>query len=423
MNETDPHVPVSRCPFSGVEDLLKPEYLQDPYPVLKQLRAAAPVAQMPGKNIFLVSSYDELGMVFKDRETFSSLNATDPFFPICPEAREILSSGFPRKPTFTNCDPPRHPKMRAAIAKCLTPRRWEKSRPAVREYATSLVQALARKPVADLVADLTYPLPAYAGFALLGFPLEDTARLKEWCVHRVLLTYGKLEPGEQVKAARELTSFWSYVRDFVARRQKEPADDLASDLLELSRALGEEELSTEDVTNMIYSTALASHETSQNAMLNGLRRILSERDQWDALCADKSLIPGAVEELLRLESPVMSLRRTATKDTVLGGVAIPAGSLIVLMPAAGNHDPLKFEAADQLDIRRPNAREHLTFGKQWHFCMGAPLAKFEYQVVLELLTSLTPRMTILPDQSFDYLPTMQFRALGRLLVAPSGAAA
>lgn len=411
------------CPFSGIEDLLEPAYLSNPYPVLKGLREGSPVVQLPGTQTFIVTNYDDLTTVFKDRDTYSSLNATDPIFPICTEARAILNSGFPRKPTFTNCDPPRHPKMRAAIAKCLTPQRWEKSRPAVREYATSLVRKLADKPVADLVADLAYPLPAFAGFALLGFPAEDTDLLKEWCITRVLLTYGKLDDAGQVQAARELTSFWSYVRDFVKHRQQHPADDLASDLLALSRTLGEDELSVEDVTNMIYSTGLASHETSQNAMLNGLHQLLEDREQWEALVTQPSLIPTAVEELLRIASPVMSLRRTTTQDTELHGVQIPAGSLIVLMPAAGNRDPEKFANPDKLDIRRANAREHLTFGKQWHFCMGAPLAKYEYQVVLELLTSITPKMELVPDQEFKYLPTVQFRALERLLVNPSGKAA
>ena len=196
-----------KCPFSSVDELLGNDYLSQPFPALQELRETAPVAQLPGTNTYLVSRYDDLVTVFKDRHTFSSANATDPFFPVCPEARDILASGFPRKPTFTNCDPPRHPKMREAVARCLTPQRWEKSRPAVREFATILVDRLAAKPQADLVADLLYPLPAFAGFALLGFPAADTDRLKEWCVYRVLLTYGKLSPEHQVKAAQELTSF------------------------------------------------------------------------------------------------------------------------------------------------------------------------------------------------------------------------
>lgn len=411
----------AKCPFSGVEDLLEQNYLQDPYPALLQLREEAPVAQLPGTQTFLVSRHEDLSTVFRDRDTYSSAKSTDPFFPVCPEARAILSSGFPRKPTFTNCDPPRHPKMRQALAQCLTPARWERSRPAVREYATTLVERLAIKPQADLVADLMYPLPAFAGFELLGFPTADTDRLKEWCVTRVLLTYGKLDAAGQVQAANELTSFWNYVRDHVQRRMREPADDLTSDLLALSATIGDD-LTTEDVINMIYSTALASHETSQNAILNGLKRLLGEREQWDALCADQTLIPNAVEELLRLESPVMTLRRTVTKDTTLGGVAMPAGSQVLLQPAAGNHDPAHFPDGDRLDIRRKNAREHLTFGKQWHFCLGSPLARFEYNLVLELLTTRTPHMRLLAGQTFTYLPTMQFRVLEKLLVAPAPAA-
>lgn len=410
-----------KCPFSSVDDLLGNDYLSQPFPALQELRETAPVAQLPGTNTYLVSRYDDLVTVFKDRDTFSSAKATDPFFPVCPEARDILASGFPRKPTFTNCDPPRHPKMREAVARCLTPQRWEKSRPAVREFATILVDRLAAKPQADLVADLLYPLPAFAGFALLGFPAADTDRLKEWCVYRVLLTYGKLSPEHQVKAAQELTSFWTYVREHVQRSMQQPGDDLTGDLLALSKTMGDE-LTTEDVTNMIYSIALAAHETSQNAILNGLLRILSEPVQWQALCEDKSLIPNAVEELLRLETPVMTLRRTVTRDTTLGGVALPAGALVLLMPASGNHDPAHFPDAETMDIRRRNAREHLTFGKQWHFCMGSPLARYEYALVLELLTTRTPRMRLVAGQELKYLPTMQFRVLEKLLVEPSPAA-
>ena len=407
-----------KCPFSSVDDLLGNDYLSQPFPALQELRETAPVAQLPGTNTYLVSRYDDLVTVFKDRDTFSSAKATDPFFPVCPEARDIVASGFPRKPTFTNCDPPRHPKMREAVARGLTPQRWEKSRPAVREFATILVDRLAAKPQADLVADLLYPLPAFAGFALLGFPAADTDRLKEWCVYRVLLTYGKLSPEHQVKAAQELTSFWTYVREHVQKSIAQPGDDLTGDLLALSKTMGDE-LTTEDVTNMIYSIALAAHETSQNAILNGLLRILSEPAQWQALCEDKSLIPNAVEELLRLETPVMTLRRTVTRDTTLGGVALPAGALVLLMPASGNHDPAHFPDAETMDIRRRNAREHLTFGKQWHFCMGSPLARYEYALVLELLTTRTPRMRLVAGQELKYLPTMQFRVLEKLLVEPS----
>lgn len=412
---------VAQCPFSQVEDLLDTEFLAMPFDTLSALRDRAPVANLPGTDLYLVSHYDDLTQVFRDRDTYSSLKATDPFFPVCEAARAILASGFPRKPTFTNCDPPRHPKMRQFVAQCLTPERWARSQPAVRAFAIERVDALARKPVADLVADLMYPLPAFAGFALLGFPPEDTDRIKEWCVHRVLLTYGKLSEADQVRAARELTSFWEYVRAHVARRAEHPGDDLTSDLLALSRSHGHE-LDMEDVINMIYSIALAAHETSQNAILNGLLRILGEREHWSALCQDSTLIPNAVEELLRLETPVMVLRRRATRDATLHGVHIPAGSRLLLLPASGNHDGAHFPQPEVLDLKRRNAREHLTFGKQWHFCLGSPLARFEYALVLELLTTRTPRMRLLPGQTFNYLPTMQFRVLERLLVEPEPAA-
>lgn len=409
------------CPFSSDIDLLAPEYLADPYPHLERLREDTPVAYLPELKLYLVTRYADVSSVFQDRDTFASAGATSPFFPICPEAEAILSTGFPRKATLSNCDPPRHTQMRSAVAQCLTPRRWTRSQPAVRDYATALVQRLAGQPVADLFADLTYPLPAFAGFALLGFPPEDTDRIKEWCVYRVLLTYGKLEAPEQVKAARELTAFWSYVEAHVRKRMVEPADDLTTDLLDLS-AKSPDTLTTEDVINMVYSIGLASHETSQNAMLNGLRRILADRPQWEALCADPALIPNAVEELLRFDAPAIGLRRHVTRDTEIGGLAIPKGATVMLMTGSANHDPAQFAEPKRLDIRRANARSHLSFGKQWHFCLGTPLARFEYHLVLQLLTSLTPRMRLVDKQQIRYLPILQFRGMDHLLVEPAPAA-
>lgn len=410
-------IPSSGCPIAHDFDPFGDRYREDPYRIFSELRDAAPVVYVPELDVYLVTRYDDIVKVFIDRETFSSEGASSNFSPLCPEAQHILSTGFPRKATLTNCDAPRHTRMRATVVKCLTPRRWSQSQPAVRAYATQLVDALIAKPVADLQADLAYSLPAFAGFALLGFPPEDTDLLKSWCTNRVLLTYGKLPSDKQIQAAQEVVDFWNYTAAHVQRRIKDPGDDLTSDLLEVARK-SNDEVTTEDVLNMVYSISLASHETSQNAILNGLRRLLENRDQWNLLCENPTLIPDAVEELLRYDAPAISLRRKTTRDTEIGGIPIPAGARVMMLTGSANRDPQHFPDPETLNVRRPNAREHLSLGKQWHFCLGAPLARFEYSLVLEQLTQKAPRMRLLPGQTFDYHPLAQFRVMKQLLVEP-----
>jgi cytochrome P450 len=172
------------------------------------------------------------------------------------------------------------------------------------------------------------------------------------------------------------------------------------------------------VDNMVYALVLASHETTANAMLLGLRRLLGQRELWDRLVADRTLVPGAVEELLRFDSPTVHHRRLAKRDTQIAGMAIPAGATIMLLLPAGNHDPLRFPDPESMDITRENAIEHLTFGKAWHFCMGAPLARFEYGLVLDRLLALTPSMELVADAQVNYLPLVLMRAPDCLMVHP-----
>jgi hypothetical protein len=303
----------------------------------------------------------------------------------------------------------------------MTTRRWASVEPPIRAYAAELVAKLAAKPLADIRDDLAFPLPAFSAFTLLGFPMSDIELLKSWCGRRVALTYGDLSPEGQVEAAHDLVAFWDYVRVFVDSRAQTPANDLTSDLLALSRERGDE-FTTEDIVNMVYSMSLAGHETTTSAMLNGLQVLLPDRAQWGALCADPELIPGAVEEMMRFNSPTMALRRTATRDTEVGGVSVPKGARVFLLIASGNRDADQFENADTLDIQRENAREHLSFGKAWHLCLGAPLARMELNIVLELLAAQTPAMRLVEDQDYEYQANILIRNPDHLWVRPSGRA-
>ena len=407
------------CPIAHGYDPLAREVVLDPFPVLNRLRDEGPVFYLPDFDHYLVTRFDDVEAILLDRDTWSAANASSPLTVICPEAQEILAAGFPRVPTLNNADPPRHGPMRKSVLSVMTPRRIAALETNLREYAAGLVDALAEEPVVDLVDRLAFPFPGYAAFSLLGFPPEDTDMLKEWSAKRVLLTYGRLSDEEQVEVAEVIVKFWKYCEDHVAARRRQRADDLTSGLLDIADEKPEQ-LTDFDIVNIVYSMSLAGHETTCNSIGNGMRALLEHRAQWQALVDDPSRIENAVEEMLRYDGPVVNHRRVAKVDTELHGVAIPAGSKLMMCFASAARDPEHFSDPDAFLVDRADAELHMAFGKGPHYCLGAPLARLEMRIVLELLTERTPDMELVPGQTIEYSPNALFRGPKALLVAPRG---
>jgi len=409
-----------RCPVAEDYDLLDPAMVVDPYPVLSRWRDETPVFYVPGLDHYIVTRFSEVEAILLDRDTWSAANASSPLMPVCAEAQEVLSSGFERVPTLNNSDPPRHGPMRKSVLAVMTPRRLRALEPRLRDYASNLISGFRDEPVIELVERYTFPFPGFAAFSLLGFPDADTEMLKAWSANRVLLTYGRLPPEEQVATAKDVLSMWRYIKAFVAQRVAAPADDLTSDLVLLSRAKPQQ-LNEFDIVNIVYSMALAGHETTCNTIGSGVYSLLRNREQWQRLIDDPSLIANAVEEILRFDGPVLYHRRVAKVDTEIGGVPIPAGARVMMCFASADHDPAHFGTdADEFRVDRADAEMHLAFGKGAHLCLGAPLGRLETQISLELLTTMTPDIELVPDQEIAYSPNALFRGLNALLVAPTG---
>ena len=410
---------MTNCPVAHDYDPLAPPIVRDPYPVLTRMREEGPVFYLPELDHYIVTRYDDIEAVLLDRETWSASNASSPLNAVCPAAQDVLNAGYKRVPTLNNADPPRHGPMRKAVLACMTPRRLNALEPTLRAYAENLVKAFQDEPVVDFVSEFAFPFPGFAAFSLLGFPEEDTDQLKEWSRTRVLLTYGKLTEAEQVETAGDIVAMWQYVENQVARRVVERGDDLTSDLVSYSES--KPDLVTQfDVVNMVYSMALAGHETTCNTIGSGLFALLRNRDQWQLLVDRPELIPNAVEEILRFDGPVINHRRNAKVDTEIGGVPIPAGSRVMLCFASADHDPAHFDDGDEFLVERADAELHLAFGKGPHLCLGAPLGRLETRIALELLTTMTPEMELVPDQTIEYSPNALFRGLKALQVAPRG---
>lgn len=413
---------MNECPVAHGYDLLDPAVVADPYPPLEHWRDEAPVFYIPEIDHFVITRYADIEQVLLDRDTWSAANASSPLTTPCPAAQDVLSHGFDRVPTLNNSDPPRHGPMRKSVLSVMTPRRLKALEPVLRDYAVGLIEAFRDEPVVDFVESFSFPFPGFAAFSLLGFPDRDTDTLKDWSRNRVLLTYGRLSEADQVATAQDVLAMWKYVEAFVAERWAAPADDLTSDLVRLS-AEKPEQLNQFDIVNMVYSMALAGHETTCNTIGSGVLALLRRPDQWQRLIDDPSLIENAVEEILRFDGPVLYHRRIAKVDTVVAGCAIPAGSKVMMAFASADRDPEQFgKDADSFRIDREDAELHLAFGKGPHLCLGAPLGRLEARLSLELLTTMTPNLELVPGQDIEYTPNALFRGLKALLVAPQGVA-
>jgi cytochrome P450 len=209
-------------------------FTADPYPTFTSVRGVGPVAYDDALGMFVVSDTVEIERILADTETFSSANVVRPVNPVGPAAREILE-GFHLDPVLANSDPPRHPRMRKVTARRLTPRRMRELDLEIRTRAEQLVEAIMPQPVVEFGAEVAFPLPAYTGLTLIGYPVEDFDKLKEWSRDRVSLNWGYATGDQQAQIARNLRAHWDYTERFIRARYDDPRDDMASELIAAHR--------------------------------------------------------------------------------------------------------------------------------------------------------------------------------------------
>jgi len=289
------------------------------------------------------------------------------------------------------------------------------SEPQVREIATAMFDRLAPRGRGDLVADLAYDLPALVVFRLLGIPDADVQKVKAWAASRVFLNFGDAPVSEQVHHAENLVAYWRYCVDLVESRFERPRDDLPTDLVRIFQA-GDQSISVDEMAGLVYGQLTAGHETTTALLATGLKELLTQRDRWEELCADPALAPAAVEELLRVATPVFAWKRRTRRAARIGDVEVPEGANVLLLLGSANHDGDVFADPERIDLHRHNASRHLAFGYGIHFCLGAALARLEGQVVLEELTARLPSLRLVAGQAFDYSRNSTFRAPAAVLV-------
>jgi hypothetical protein len=397
---------------SGLDERFDPfseSHLSDPYAFFAEARAATPVFYSTRLKYWVVTRYNDIRQIFENPRLFSASNALSPLKPACPATERILADGdFNPVPTLTNVDPPVHTRVRRLANVAFKPRRVAAMEPFIRDLVVKFGEERLARGSADLIRDFAWELPALVIFRILGVPDEDVPRIKAGAESRILFMFGHPSDEEQCRLARGMAAFWRYAEELVEARAREPREDFTSDLL-LARDGELPALTHPEVATIVYGLLLAGHETTTNLLGNAFRRLLSDRSAWEDLCRDSSLIPNAIEEVLRLDSSVIAWRRRTRRATEIGGVPVPAEADLLLLLGAANRDPAVFEDPDRFDIRRAKARDHISFGHGAHFCLGAPLARLEARVVLEEFTSRFPTLHLTAGQTLRFSQNISFR--------------
>jgi cytochrome P450 len=407
----------SGCPVDHEFTPFDADYLQNPYPQLEKLTDEQPTFFSEQLGYLVLTRLEDVLEVFKNPDIFSSENVQDPVFPVCEEAQKILSAeDYNPQAVMSNRQQPDHTRIRRYTRDGFNARRMKLLEPYIRETCETLIDnMLENGGPAEFVSALAHPLPGQVIFRFIGFPEADDEQLIYWTANRLAFTWGKPTPEKQVEIAENMLKYWRYCRDFVALRNEQPADDLTSELLAAHKA-NPEDLSYREVESVIYGLSFAGHEIVSNFIALTLLNVLPRREQWEALCKDPALIPNALEEVLRADSPQTSWRRIATQDTRIGGVDIPAGTQIFVSIGAANHAPELFENPSDFDIYRENAGKHISFGHGIHFCLGARLARLEGQIAIEALARRIPSLRLVEKQELEFAPNITFRGPRKLYV-------
>ncbi len=392
--------------------LLTPQSRANPYPAYARIREAQPVYFSEGWNAWLVTRYEDVITGFRHPD-LSANRAGGYAAKLPPPVREKL------RPLLTNLsnwllllDPPAHTRIRALVVKAFSPRLVEQLRPRIEAIATGLLDAVADKPVVDLIADLANPLPVIVIGEMLGLPQGDHLRLKKWSDALAAFMGASAMSQELVAGALiSVLELEAYFREQIELRKQNPGDDLLTMLCRVREQ--ETALSEQELLSTCTVLLFGGHETTTNLIGNAVHTLLDHPDQLALLRDDPSLLANTLEEVMRYESPVQRMGRVTLADVELGGVTIPKGQRVFFVLGAANRDPDQFENPDTFDITRRS--KHTTLGHGQHFCLGAALGRMEGQIALTQLFATLPAFERV-DTSPTWIDNLTVRGLAKLPV-------
>jgi cytochrome P450 len=372
--------------------------------VFARLRVERPVGRVSlpnGRELWLVTRYDDVRTALNDPRLSTRVGGPLIEDPLPPDIRADMNTHLLR------LDGADHTRLRRLVSPAFTARRIEKLRPEIEATTDRLLSAMASLDEPDVIRDLAFPLPLEVIHSLLGIPAADQDRMRAWSSAYLNVL------GAQAVPVEVITEFVLYLRELVELKRREPDDKVLSAMIAAQDQ--DDRLDQHELTSMCVLLVVAGYETAMNMIGNGVHLLLSDPRLADRLRADPSAIPAAVEEFLRLEGPTpASSFRIATADLEIGGRTIRAGELVSLSIQSANRDDAVFPDPGELHAdRAPNP--HLAFGHGIHFCLGAPLARLEGEIVFRQLLERFPRMAFRdPDAGPKWWPGFAVRGLSQL---------
>jgi cytochrome P450 len=385
--------------------LLDPEVIDDPYPFYARLRREAPVWPVGDSGIFAVSTFELVAEATGRVDDFSSnlhclMYRDDRGIP----ARWDYGDGGGQ--ALATADPPLHALHRRAVFPELVARRMNALEPEILDLATAGITRALELGTVDFMADIGNQIPIRIITRLIGFQGSDVGKLLDSAFETTAMLGSALSLHELIDCIGRTTEIGQWIQAQLAASIREPGDDL---LGAVARAIHDNLMSEFEGYGILHTLLSAGGESTTSLLGNAVRLLAEDHGLQAQLREQPELIAAFIEEVLRVESPFRYLMRSAHHDTTLGGVHIPAGSTVLLLWGAANHDEREYEHPDIIDLERTPPKHHLAFGRGIHFCVGAPLARLEARIVLAALLERTSSLTLNKDRRSRWVHSLMIR--------------
>lgn len=390
-----------------------PETIESPFDFYKRLQAEAPVYNLPGTDIYVVTSNDLIIEAVSKPTLFSSRISflLEGRWSDDPDIKAELAKGWPQVDTLLTNDPPDHIRFSKLVNKAFSAGRVGKMGDYITKITDELIDDFIAKGTCEFVHDFAVKLPVTVIADQLGVPREDLQKFKEWSDAFGVRLSGIATRDEELAATRQVIEFQHYMMAKCTERRLEPRDDILSDLVN-AQVAGERPLNEAELLNIIQQLLVAGNETTTFGLTGAMLLLCRNPDQMARVAADPSLIANMVEEVLRLESPVAGLWRIIAEDTELGGMALPKGGKLFVSYQAANRQESRYVDSNTFDIDRHNAKTHLAFGRGVHMCIGAALARKEMNIAYGRLLARLKNVRLAPGRNdFRHLQNIVLRGL------------
>ncbi len=388
-------------PFHPITD----EFLQNPYPTFALMRSQDPLMWSKEGGCYYVTKYNDARSILSDldyEKNLSKWKTNNPMINMVPKLNEAMKS---RATWMLNQDPPDHTRMRAIVNKAFTPTRVSDLKPHIESIANDLLDSIDPDKVNDLISEYAFQIPVIVIAEMLGVPKEDRLKFRDWSNAMVKasgILMGISGGGDSLvhkmqsnlDAVNAQENLLNYFRPIVEQRRQSPQNDLISALVEAED--NGSKLTKDEVLGNLVLLLVAGHETTVNLIGNSIHSLLMNPSQLDLLKSDMSLLPKAINETLRYQSPVQVVRRSCAEDEQFGNIHVKKGSMMVILLGSANRDYEVYENGDSFDITRDSSK-HLSFGQGIHHCLGSSLAMAEGEIALRVLLSRYPNLKLATD--------------------------